>query len=88
VVQELQKALTSKHRSVRYWNAQMSASFPDDRLTPPLADLLEEDDFDMRYAAITALEQIGSPAAKRALTEALRREDDDELRALLQDVLE
>lgn len=87
VVRELTKALASKHRSVRYWNAQMSASFPDERLTQPLADLLREDDFDMRYAAITALEQIGSTAAKRALTEALHRETDQELRALLQDVL-
>lgn len=41
----------------------------------------------MRYAAITALEQIGSPGAKRALAEASHREKDDELRALLQDVL-
>jgi len=88
VVRELAKALASKHRSVRYWNAQMSASFPDERLAQPLADLLGEDDFDMRYAAITALEQIGLPAARRALTEALQRETDDELRTLLQDVLE
>jgi HEAT repeats len=87
VVRELQKALSSKHRSVRYWNAQMAAHFPDERLTQPLADLLREDDYDMRYAAITALEQIGSPAAKRELKEALLRETDAELRALIEDVL-
>jgi hypothetical protein len=88
VVPELQKALASTHRSVRYWNAQLSASFPDERLTGPLAGLLREGDFDMRYAAITALENIRSPVAMRALAEALQRETDDELRALLQDVLE
>lgn len=87
VVRELEKALSSKHRSVRYWNADMSAGYPDERLTQPLAKLLEEDDFDMRYAAITALERIGTPAAKKKLTEALHRETDGELRALLEDVL-
>jgi HEAT repeat protein len=87
VVRELRKALSSKHRSVRCWNAQMAARFPDERLTQPLADLLKEDEFDMRYGAITALEQIGSPAAKRELKEALLRETDVELRALLEDVL-
>src|SRR5215813_4684883 len=40
VVQELRKALSSKHRSVRYWNAEMAVRFPDERLTQPLADLL------------------------------------------------
>src|SRR5262245_42239008 len=87
VVREVRKALSSKHRSVRYWNAQMSADFADERLTQPLADLLRADDFDMRYAAITALEQIGSPAARRELKAALLRETDAELRALIEGVL-
>ena len=65
----------------------MAARFPDARLIQPLTDLLKDDDFDMRSAAVTALAQIRSPAAKSVLTEALQRETDDELRALLQDAL-
>lgn len=87
VVRELRAALSSPHRSVRYWNAQLAAGFPDERLTAPLAALLAEDDLDLRYAAITALEQIASPAAIIRLKEALLAETDEELRALLRDVL-
>ena len=48
----LKEGLSSKHRSVRYWCAQIAASFPSSDLIKPLAKVLSEGDFDMKYAVI------------------------------------
>lgn len=87
VVPHIARALSSPHRGVRYWNAQIAARFPDAVLVPPLSDLARDSDFDLRYAAITALEQILSGDATAALSATLRDETDPELQALLRDVL-
>jgi HEAT repeat protein len=87
VVRQLAVALASDRRPVRYWAAQFAADFPDETLVEPLGTLAREGDFDMRYAAITALEQIASPAAAGILKNALRSERDPEIRALIEDAL-
>jgi HEAT repeats len=87
VVEPLTAALQSRHRGVRYWCAQIAASFPDSALVKPLADLLGESDFDIRYAAITALEQIDDPAVVGVLGAALAVEENEELADLLREVL-
>lgn len=86
VVTELMHSLRSEHRSVRYWNAQIAALFPVNALLPMLSKLLHEDDFDMRYAALTALEKIG-PDAKPIVAEFLVTERDPELRSLAEGIL-
>lgn len=88
VVPHLAAALESEHRGIRYWNAQIAARFPEPELTPSLAKLLLEPDHDLRYAAITALEQIGDETAMVVLREALRSEMDEEIRDLLREVLQ
>ena len=72
VLPHLLQALASPHRSVRYWCVQIAAVFPHPDLIAPLAvHLAQADDFDMRYAAVTALEQIGDARALEVLRDAL-----------------
>lgn len=86
VITALNSALNSGRTSVSYWSAQIAANYPDASLIQPLGHLLEKGDFDTKYAAITALEQIGGPAVLLLLRNALEREPDDELRDLLEEV--
>lgn len=81
-------ALRSKHRNVRYWCAQIAASFPCPELIGPLVKLLNErDDFDMRYAAVTAIEQIQDVGAAEALRKAFEGEVNEEIRELIRGAL-
>lgn len=57
VVKSLSKALTSEHRSIRYWSAHTAAVFPDLSLVEALSELIDDPDFDTREAAQLALEQ-------------------------------
>lgn len=86
VVDALAEALTSRHRSVRYWNAQLAAEFPSDRLVPFLLVLLGEDDYDMKYAALTALEQCSDETVVPQLELFAAMEAEEELRQLALDV--
>jgi hypothetical protein len=79
--------LRSDSRAVRYWSAQISARFPDDQLVAPLHDMLRSGDFDLRYAAVTALESNRSPAARATLRSWLEHETEPELRDVLNDIL-
>jgi len=88
LVPYLLTALASKHRSVRWWSAQFAADFPHPDLIKPLATALEElGDFDIRCAAVTALSQIKTTSAKAVLADALDKEPEEEIRALIRDVL-
>jgi HEAT repeats len=86
VVAELKHSLRSQQRSVRYWSAQIAALFPANDLLPMLQSLLRENDFDMKYAALTALEQI-EEGAGAVLLDFLNNEKDPELRSLAQEIL-
>jgi len=87
VIPEIARALASSHETVRYWNAQIAALFPDVRLVAPLAKVLSQDSHDLKYAAVTALERIGSEEAFAALTIARNNERDGEIRELIDEVL-
>ena len=87
VVPSLVTALSSPVKSVQYWSAQISANFPHPDLIPPLEELLSKGDYDMKYAAITALEQIPEESASNVLRKALDVEPDEELREIISDAL-
>lgn len=87
IIPHLTTALRSSQRGVAYWSAQIAARTPDSRLVAPLKDLLMVGDRDSRYVAITALEQIGGAVVRRVLESHLATEGDDELRALVDEVL-
>lgn len=87
VIPHLKQALSSQYRGVRYWNTQIAAIFPDNELIQELGNRLKEDDFDMRYAAITALEQVGGLEVKTLFKYALDKEDEEELKELLSEAI-
>jgi len=88
VLPHLLPALESEHRGVRWWCAQIAVDFPHPDLMAPLANLLEQlDDFDMRFAAVSALEEIEDPRATAVLREALDREPEEEIRELIEGIL-
>jgi hypothetical protein len=87
VLPHLLEALRSKSRGTRYWNAQIAARVPHPSLVPVLAALLEEFDFDLSYAAITALERIGDTEALAALKNHLPHEPNSEIVGLICSVI-
>lgn len=87
VIPHLIKGLSSEHRGVRSWNAEIAANFPDPQLIPWLHKILLEDDIDIRYASIIALGQIDDKRVYAILKEALGREKEEDLKRLLRDVL-
>jgi hypothetical protein len=88
VVNGLTESLKSELSSVRYWSAQIAAEFPSLRLMPPLLDLLRDVDFDVKYSALTAIEQSASAEDLPALISYVAIERNDELRELANDVVE
>jgi HEAT repeats len=87
VIPHLICALRSGSRAVRYWSAQIASRFPDDQLVAPLEDVLRSGDFDLRYAAVTALDSNPSPAARATLRSWLEHETEPELKDALDDIL-
>jgi len=88
VLPHLLVALTSKHRGVRDWCAEIAVNFPHPDLIAPLATLLEQlDDIDSRFSAVSALEEIEDPRATTVLREALGREPEEEIRELIEGIL-
>ena len=83
----LKEGLSSKYQSVRYWCTQIAASFPSSILIDPLAKMLAEQDFDMKYVAITALEQIADTRVASVLQEAYKQESDPELKPLIEEII-
>lgn len=86
VVGGLVESLKSPLRSVRYWSTQLASEFPSPELTPQLLTLLKEDDYDLKYAALTAIEQSANRNAVPQLVEFLKEEADEELRSLAKEV--
>lgn len=85
---ELIKSLKSLDGAVRYWSAQIAASFPDDSLASPLAEILAEGTIDEKIAAATALVCIGTSTALDALSEVLKVETDSRVRELIKEVVQ
>jgi hypothetical protein len=74
-------------RSVRYWNAVISANHPDVRLIPGLAAALTPEDDDLRCAAVTGLEAIGTEETREILRTWLPNEMNEELRGAIEEIL-
>ena len=87
VIEELALALESQHQSVRYWCAQIAANYPNELLVSPLAHLLMEQDYDIKYAALTALEQISSESSLAAVEQFSKVEENSDLLSLAKDIL-
>jgi HEAT repeat protein len=87
VLPALKSALENLGGSVRFWCSQIAADRPHPTLEEPLISVLNEGKFDERYAAITALEAIGTGNAKAVLQARLQIEDEDELVDVIHDVL-
>ena len=88
VMEELVVALQSHHHSVRYWCAQIAANYPHELLVTPLVSLLTEQDYDIKYAALTALEQISSERSLAAVEQFSKFETDPSLVELAKDILD
>ena len=87
VVSHLKKGLTHGQQSIRYWNADIAANFPTADLIEPLAQLLTEDDEDIRSAAAIALGQIRDARAEGLLRSALANESKPQLVSLFKKLL-
>ncbi len=87
VVPQLRIALQIRNRDILYWSAQIAVNFPDPSLVEELAALVENEDSDIRFASITAVEQIGGDRVTAILRKALAVERDAENRNILKDAL-
>lgn len=87
VVPHLAQSLRSPYKSVRYWSAQIATRFPSENLIDALSNLLIENDYDMKYVAITALEQIGGERVRKILNDCKYKENDHEIQKLINEVL-
>ncbi len=67
VVPHIVDALASPHSSVRYWTAQISANYYDDRLISPLLVLLRDESEDTRMTAIASIEKYASRIRKELI---------------------
>jgi hypothetical protein len=85
VVTALARKLERGPRSVRYWCAQIAATYPDDRLIEPLSIGLAPGDHDLRWATVTALAAINAKPAKDILQRWLPQETDAELRSIIEE---
>jgi hypothetical protein len=87
VLSHLKNALKSTHGSVRYWCAQIAAHFPDYRIAEELIKILADHDVDLRSAAATALSDIPGEDILLALQKACSREEDQDLKEILEDII-
>ncbi len=87
VVPELISALDSSNPSIQGFAAQFSRHYPDPRLISPLLAALNSRFADSRaFAAMSLASQLG-PLIDQALTEALRRERDPDVRESIEDTI-
>lgn len=87
VIPHLAASLRSEHNSVRYWSAQIASSFPSPVLIAPLSLMLSEQEFDLRWAAVVALENIEDPRVVQIMGSHKAKEQDEELLDLINEVL-
>lgn len=87
VIPQLNRALTSAPPSCQYWCAQIAAHYSDEVLLDALSELINNDNTDIREAAIIALAGIDSTMTKPLLKRRLTDESDVEVKELLRDIL-
>ncbi len=86
VIPHLQQALKAAQPSVQYWCAQIASHYSDKQLLEPLAELISDENADIREAAMIALAGIDSPMVKPLLQQRLADETDVDVQQLLQDI--
>ena len=69
------KELQSPEPSIRYETAHACAELAEDEAVPHLIALLEDDDYQVQLAGISALGNIGGPLAKKVLLNCVKEGD-------------
>lgn len=87
VVPHLEKALMSDHYSIRYWNAQIASNFTSEELILPLSKLLEEEDFDIKFACLVAIKNNDSLKKNIIVEKYLSSEKNPELLELAHEII-
>jgi len=92
VVNCLIESLRSPFNGVKYWCAQISALFPDEKLISPLVELLDDENDDIRVASCTSLSQIHDDRIIDILKNQINVEKNDVvidfLREIISDLIE
>lgn len=93
VLPHVSQALCSECDSVKYWAAQISANYPDETLFQSLCNLLQENDEDIKAAAITALAQLAlndicTGSVVKVLEDEIQKITDEEIKEFADEVLE
>ena len=69
------KELQSLEPGIRYETAHACAELAEDEAVPHLIALLEDDDYQVQLAGISALGKIGGPLAKKVLVNCVKEGD-------------
>lgn len=87
IIRHLAEALRSPHPGVRWWSAQIAVDYPSETLVAPLGLLLRDEREGTRFAAVAALEQVGSEEAYSLLRASLDTETSEDVRDLMTTIL-
>jgi hypothetical protein len=87
VVPHLKESLSSPHKGVRYWGAQVAMLFPALELLEPLGTLLYAEDSDTRLFAAYALEVMWQEKREAQVIEVLKKASEAETDAEVKEVL-
>lgn len=87
VVNCLIESLRSPFNGVKYWCAQISALFPDEKLILPLVALLEDENDDIRVASCTSLSRIDDDRIIDVLKKQINVEKNDVVIDLLREII-
>lgn len=87
VIPHLQQALISPIRSVRYWAAEIAANFPSSELLSQLTDLLNDENSDVRIAALIALSPFDPQIINPIFLRHLEIETDSDITDLIKNQL-
>jgi len=88
VIPHLKKGCGSLYPAVRFWCVDTARYFPDDSLLPELSEMFDEERVDMHLVAASALEALGSAAARALAARLLIRERDEGVREILEAVIQ
>ena len=87
VVPLLVKSLNSDYYSVRYWSTQIASNFSSKKLIETLSMLLDENNYDIKFASLAAIERNDSLSKKTILEKYLLQENDEELRGFAHNII-